>query len=132
MDFKDIPSAYESLLPLEIIEVETSSYEPIVEFKDDNWDLASDNEHLIEKCIESKRTDILDLGELYSYGRMALYTAAQDFIHGLDFEEFALKRIEKHMNVAITEELFRKSPAYININKIGLQTEFQSIYKRFP
>lgn len=132
MDFKDTLGSYEFMLPLEIIEVGTSNHQEESYTADSRSEMAQKNEHLIDKCLSTKRFDIIDKMELKNYGMLALYSAAMDFIYGLDFEEFALKRIERHMNVAIAEKMFYTNASDQELDKKTLNNEFQSIYKRFP
>lgn len=94
-------------------------------------DLVQKNLHLIDKCISTKRTDLVSEDELRALGKIALNTFAQDSFYSFGFEKSVLRKIEKMMNIAIAEAAYIKE-VQNNISKKDLCTEFTSIYERFP
>lgn len=93
--------------------------------------LADNHLHLIDKCIATKRTDLVPESELRALGKLALYSFANDSFFSFNFANNAMRKIEKMMNIAIAEAAFLKE-VEANATKQDLCTEFASIYERFP
>lgn len=89
------------------------------------------NLHLIDKCLATKRTDILPAYELRKYGVVALRTAALDFEEIGEFEDFASNRIESLMNRAIAEAHMLTILSAESLEEDRIHKEFTSIHNRF-
>lgn len=93
--------------------------------------LVKSNLNLIDKCLATKRMDILCAYELRKYGVLALRTAALDYENQGNFQDFASSRIESLMNRAIAEAHILLAFSNQIIEEDQIHKEFASIHNRF-
>lgn len=131
MDFKYLPlSSFDEIL--DVNQMVAHEFES-TDFPMKKEDFIKSHENLIDKCMLGKNTNLVSKDELRAYGRIALYSFADEPFYKRNFKVLACRRIEKLMNRAIAEAAFlHVEDSKKDTFKYTVNEEFTLIHDRFP